>query len=316
MLPIINDREGKEWLCEPNQLLSLNVSNDNSRNEIEVKYVRKMARVRINYINKQGSELSKPVIKNMQVGELYNIESAKKYTDLTNVEWSLYQSKPNKFIVSENDAENVLTLVYDVIKADVHVYYKTRSGVELRESDKTVAVANKDFSPTIIDKIIDNNGLAWQYAQDSKSIIKVEEGELNVINLLYDELKKRVVTRFVDEKGIKIRDDVVEIVQVGQEIDLYYDPFYKDMYNKHWKFNSVNKNKIKVSEDEQENIFIITYEKLLANIIISMTNENGQRINDEIIEKAQIGSTYKPTAIKEIQDQSGKYWIKQNFNYR
>ena len=55
LLPVINDREGKEWICEPNQLLSLNVSNDNSRNEIEVKYRKKMARVRINYINKSLS---------------------------------------------------------------------------------------------------------------------------------------------------------------------------------------------------------------------------------------------------------------------
>ena len=42
ILPVINDREGKEWVCEQNQLLSLNVSNDNSRNEIEVKYRKKI----------------------------------------------------------------------------------------------------------------------------------------------------------------------------------------------------------------------------------------------------------------------------------
>ena len=285
------------------------MSNDNSKNEIEVKYIKKMARVRINYINKQGSELAKPVMKNMQVGELYNMEAAKKYVDSTNVEWNLYQSKPSKLIVSENDTENVLTLVYDVIKADVFIYYKTRNNLELKSVEKTVAVANKEFTPQIPEKIVDNNGFSWKYAKDTKATIFVEESETNEVTLMYDELKKRVVTRYVDEKGMKIKDDVVEIVQVGKEIELHYEPFFKDIYDKHWKYNNVNKNTIKVSEDEDQNIFIVTYEKLLANIVISMFNENGQRIKEDFVEKAQIGSTYQPAAIKEIQDSNGKYWI-------
>ena len=93
ILPVINDREGKEWICEPNQLLSLTVSMDNSKNEIEVKYIRKMAKVIINYINKHGDELIAPVIKNMQVGEVYDMEAAKKFVDPTKTEWNLYQSK-------------------------------------------------------------------------------------------------------------------------------------------------------------------------------------------------------------------------------
>lgn len=309
LLPVINDKEGKEWICEPNQLLSLNVSSDNSKNEIEVKYRKKMAMVRINYINKQGNELNAPIIKNMQVGEVFNMESARKYLDSNKIEWSLYQSKPSRFIVSEEENENVLTLVYDVVKADVYVYYKTRDGKELRPVDKMIAVANKDFSPQVMEKITDNDGLEWKYAQDSKASLFVKESELNAITLLYDELKSRVITRFVDAKGIKIKDDIVSIVQVGKEVESEYEPYYTDIYNKRWKYNSINKAKIKVSENEQENIFMITYEKVLSNVMISMRNENGQRIKEDIIEMAQIGSTYKPTAIKEIEAQDGTFWV-------
>ena len=42
------------------------------------------------------------------------MEVAKKYTDATKTEWSLYQSKPSKFIISDDETENVLTLVYDM----------------------------------------------------------------------------------------------------------------------------------------------------------------------------------------------------------
>jgi len=309
MLPIINDREGKEWICALNQILSLNVSADNSKNEIEVRYVRKMARVRINYINKQGSELNPPIMRNMQVGEVFDMEKAKKFVDSTNVEWNLYQSKPAKFIVSEDDTANVLTLVYDVVKADVYVYYQTRDGREIRPADKTVAVANKEFSPEIIPMIVEKDGLTWRYATDSKTTIYVEESELNAVVFMYDEVKKRTVIQFVDEDGEKIKDDVVEIAQVGKLIEVEYEGIYIDIYNKHWKFKSISKPHMKVSEKEEENICIVTYEKVLANIIVSMVNEAGQRIRDDLIEKAQIGSSYRPTAIKEIEDTYGKGWI-------
>ena len=309
ILPIINDKEGKEWICEPNQLLSLNVSMDNSKNEIEVKYLKKMAMVRINYINKHGSEIGTPVVKNMQVGEVYDMESVRKYTDNTKTEWNLYQSKPTRLIVSEDESENVLTLVYDVVKADVLIDYKTRSGKSLKEQEKVVTVAYKDFTPQIIEKLSDENGYVWKYAQDSKSTIYVEEGEANTVTLLYDELKKRVTTKFVDENGTKIKDDVVEIIQVGREIQVTYELLFNDVFNKRWKYKSVNFEKIKVSENEQENIFVVTYEKILSKINISLVNENGQKIKDDILEYAQIGSAYTPAAIKEIEDPNGKYWV-------
>lgn len=309
LLPIINDREGKEWYCEPSQMLSLVVSNDNTKNEISVKYLRKMTRVHINYINKVGSELMPPVIKNMQVGEAYPMETAKKFVDASKVEWNLYQSKPAKFVASEDEKSNVLTLVYDVIKCDVFVYYQTRDGREIKPADKVSSVVNHDFTPEIPRKIVENDGLTWKYANDSKATIRVQEGELNTVVLLYDELKKRVTTHFFDEKGLKVKDDVVEIAQVGKLMEFTYKTDYVDIFNRYWTFKAIDKPTLKVSENEEENVCVITYDKVLVNIIVSMVNENGKRIKDDIIEKAQIGSSYKPTAIKDIEDASGKGWI-------
>ena len=309
LLPVISDKEGKEWICEPNQLLSLNISPDNSKNEIDVKYIKKVARVRINHINRHGAEIGAPIIKNMQVGEVYDMDSVKKYVDVTKTEWSLYQSKPSKLIVSEDDSENVLTLVYDVVKADVIISFKTRDNKELKPQESVNTVAYKDFTPKIEEKITDENGLVWKYAQDSKSTIYVEESSNNRVVLTYDELKKRVITRFVDEKGQRIKDDVLELVQVGKNVEIGFEQFYIDSYNRNWKFSKINNTKIKVSENEQENIFIVTYERVLANIYISMVNDNGQKIREDIIEQAQIGAAFSPNAIKEIEDQFGKAWV-------
>ena len=126
IIPAINDKEGKEWIVASNQISNITVTNDNAQNVMEVRYVKRTAKVRINYINKQGGELASPVIKNMQVGETFDMVAAKKFTDSQGTEWNLYQSNPNRFTVSEKEDNNILTLIYDVVKADVFISYKTR----------------------------------------------------------------------------------------------------------------------------------------------------------------------------------------------
>ena len=250
-----------------------------------------------------------PVVKNMQVGEVFNMNSVKKFMDTSKIEWTLYQSKPARLVISEDDSANVLTLVYDVIKADVTIYFKTRNGIELKPADKVLAVVNKEFSPQIVEKITDENGLMWKYAQDSIATINVKEGEINEITFTYDEIKKRVITRFVDENGNKIKDDLVEIYQVGNVAEPHYDIVFTDIHKKRWKYKNVDKTSLKVSENEQENILVVSYEKILSTIIVSMVNEAGNRLREDIFEKAQIGSEYTPAAIKEIEDQNGRFWV-------
>ena len=305
----INDKEGKEWVIASNQIPNVTVTNDNAQNIIEVRYVKRTAKVRINYLNKQGAELSAPIIKNMQVGEVFDMVAAKKFTDKTGTEWNLYQSNPARFTVSEKEATNVLTLIYDVIKSDVFISYKTRQGLDIKPQEKISTVANKEFSAVVPPELVDSQGLVWTVGADSKSTIYVSETELNVIELIYDEKKARVITEFFDDEGIKIKDDVVELVQIGKIYNPVYEPALIDIYGKHWNLLGASKPEFKVMADESLNICIVSYEKVLSTIMISMINERGQRVKDDIIEKAQIGTTYTPATINEIEDVEGKVWI-------
>ncbi len=308
MLPVINDKEGKEWVCAPNQILSKNISEDNRQNEMEVKYIKKMAVVRINYINRLGKELRSQVIKNMQVGEIFEIDSVRKFTDSNKVEWTLYQSKPNRLIVSDEEKENIVTLIYDVVKADVFVSYQTRDGVMLRPKDKFSAVAYKEFTPEILPTIADEQGLVWKYAEDSQNIIFVQESEENEVTLQYDALKQKVVTLFLDEDGNKIKDDQVEFYQVGQTISTQYDNEYTDYYGAKWLLKKVDKPTIHVSENESDNICTVIYQKQLAIVILSFMNKLGQKIKEDKTEKAQIGTSYTAAQVQEIMDSNGNYW--------
>ncbi len=308
MIPIISDRQGRDWITESNQMPSIQVSADNTQNEVEVRYVKRIARVRINYINKQGQEIHPPVIKNMQVGENFDLVEANKFVDTQGVEWSLYQSNPARLAISDVESTNVITLIYDVIKTDVFISYKTRAGIELKPQEKISAIATKDFAADPPLEIIDNNGLVWEFGTDSKSVISVVENELNLVELFYDEKKAKVVTSFINEEGIKIKDDVVDFVQIGKQFAPKFERDYTDIYGKCWEFSRIDRQQITVSRDETQNICIVSYEKVVSRIIVSMLNDQGSRIKDDIIEEAQIGTTYTPATISEIEDSNGLVW--------
>ena len=308
IIPVINDKEGKEWVISNNQIPNVRVSNNNDENVVEVRYVKKMSTVRINYINKQGAELAMPVVKNMQVGESFDMKAVKKFVDKTGTEWNLYQSNPSRLTINENEGANIITLVYDVIKADVFISFKTRQGVDIKPQEKVSAVAKKEYSPEIPQELVDANGLLWQFGTDSKSVIIVSETELNTIELYYDEKKTRVVTTYIDDAGVKVKDDVVDIVQIGKGFVPKYEHDYIDIYGKWWRLLGVDKQQMRVSNIPEENIITVTYEKTCSTIMVSMVNENGDRIRDDITEKVQIGTTYTPATINEIEDINGLMW--------
>ena len=306
IIPNIND---KEWIVASNQISNITVTTDNNQNIIEVRYVKKTAKVRINYINKQGGELSSPVISNMQVGLVFDMSTVRKFTDKSGVEWNLYQSNPSRFIVSDKEENNVLTLIYDVIKADVFISYKTRHGVDIKQQEKVSAVAGKEFTATIPEELTDSQGLVWQVGSDSKSVIYVSETELNIIELLYDEKKAKVVTEYLDDEGTKIKDDVVELAQIGQIYRPLYDANLVDIFGKHWKLINADRPEFKVQGKDEDNVCKVSYEKVFSTITVSMINERGQRVRDDIIEKAQIGTSFTPATINEIEDIEGRIWI-------
>lgn len=308
VIPIITDKDGKEWVISNNQIPNVKVTEDNSLNIVEIRYVKKISKVRISFINKQGTELAPPTITNMQVGETFDMESVSKFIDPSGVQWSLYQSNPMRLTISEMENANNLILVYDVVKVDVFISYKNRLGIDLKPQEKITCAANLDYSANPEQQIMDNSGLVWELGKDSQTTINVSETDLNIIEVYYDEKKVRVTTSYVDEEGQKIKDDNVEFIQAGK---LYFprtDPEYVDMQGKHWRISTNERQQIKVSLNEADNICFVTYEKVMSTIAISLVNSQGQKIKEDIIEQAQIGTTYTSGLISEIEDATGAYW--------
>lgn len=307
IIPIISDREGKEWKYEVNQMPNIVLTDNVEKNIIEVKYKPSMTSVTINFINIAGKEIKAEEKENIQVGKAVDMSKRLTIVDSEKNEWSYKYSRPEKLIAKENSGMNRITLVYDVVKENVIITYKNKIGKILRENLIVQAIVDRNYTPNIEQIIVDAEGLSWTYISDTDAKILVKEKEENVINLIYDELKAKVITKHIDVDGKLVKDDIINFIQVGKEFTAEYEKEQiTDIYGKRWQFKECNKDTIVVQQDN--NVITIMYEKVVAEAIINIRTAEGKAIKDAIKEKIQIGREYYPEEIKEIRDKHNKLW--------
>ena len=184
--------------------------------------------MKISFINKENQKLSGDKTIKLQVGTELSKKDYPTVVDAEGTEWDIVYSKPEKFTVGENDEDNKIVFVYDVTRTPVVINYINKDRVELRKPVTVNAIANKRYSAKIDPIIEDEEGRAWVYISDAAASIIPLENEQNVVNLVYDEMKAKVTTIFENEDGEKIKDDVVELIQIGKKYDARYNDKVRD----------------------------------------------------------------------------------------
>mgnify|MGYP003289804806 CR=1 FL=1 len=309
ILPVIADKEGKEWICKLTTLPNLVLSDNFENNKIELEYTEKMTKAKLQFVNRENKKLSEDKIIDVQVGTEIAKNDYSTIIDSEGTEWNILYSSPEKITVGENEKQNTITFVYDVTRVEVIINYINKKRDVLKKSAVVKAVADKRYSANIEPIIEDEGGKAWVYISDSAASIIPKEKEENIINLVYDEMKTKVVTAFVDEEGNKVKDDVVEFIQVGKQHNIVYQEELRDFEGKLWKMKNVSASIIKVSQDLNENEAKVVYAPVYGKVTVKFTDENANTLKDDIEEKIQVGTLYESSRIENIKDVKGKFWI-------
>ncbi|MBQ9267667.1 MAG: MucBP domain-containing protein [Clostridia bacterium] len=306
ILPVISDKDGKEWTCELTNVPSLRLSDNEESNKIELQYVEKMADVKLSFINTEGKELARAKTLSMQVGTEINMNDYLTVTDNEGVEWDFEYARPNKLVIGEDSQNNRITFVYDVTRVSVLINFVNKAGTKLKEPMTVKAIADRRYTAKIEPIIEDENGRAWVYISEAAASITPVENEENVINLVYDEMKTGVVTSFVDEDGNKIIDDLVEFIQVGKQYSAKYEERVHDMQGRLWQYASSATQLLKVKPDKNE--IKVVYHPVYSKVTAKIVNENGRSIVRDIVEDVQVGSTYTVKDLGTIKDVNGRLW--------
>lgn len=309
MIPVINDKDGKEWVISSKDITPFLLNEDPEQNVIELKYDERFARVTFSYINRDGKKLADDRQEIVQVGSNYDLESKAIYKDKNGDDWKLLFSRPAKLVVKDSDDKNKVLLVYDIEKADVTIRFLTNTGIELAPNKLVQAPVAKLYTAESVPYIVDGNNLGWNYIETSSASVMVNNDTPNVITMMYEEAKQKVITRIVSESNIKLADDKIDFVQIGKTFSTEFDKELTDFSLKEWILSNVEKNEIVVDKDESKNILVAVYKPRLSKVIIKLLNMNDRPIKDVIFEDAQVGDVYNADKKNEILDNFGKSWV-------
>lgn len=200
-------------------------------------------------------------------------------------------------------------MVYDIDRADILIKYINKETLyEIADRKRITVAANKKYSVDVPKYIADENGLGYNYLEGTETNILVKKDIINEVNLYYTEAKAPVTIRYKNEDGIKLCDDVVELVQIGKKYLHDFEKELTDFSCREWKLKSSNDIEIIVNKDKEKNIIEAIYEPVLANVTIKFVNTDNRAIKNPKTEKAQIGEVFNSESLDEIIDNFGKAW--------
>ena len=308
VIPVINDKQGREWVVENERSTTFVISSNPDLNVIEIKYIEKYSRVHISTINRDGKKLADDRAEIVQVGTSFDFTQKKHFVDAHGDEWKLVSARPGRLVISEDENKNKVILMYDIDRADVTIRYKTRQGKEIAPPVVIQNAVDKVYRADSVPYIVDEDGLGWLYVETSENTILVKSEEPNEITLLYDEAKQKVVTRVIDEKGNELVDQEVNFVQIGQKCSVSFEKLLYDYECKEWLYKNAIADEIIVDSDASKNILEAVYVPHLTKASLKFEKLDGRTIKESVVEDAQIGAVYNYSSKNEIIDNFGKVW--------
>jgi hypothetical protein len=263
--PIIEDRlsdnESKLFKfvrCEPNSILVKETITENNDNVMKLIYEAVNTTVQIKYQDIDGNILKEDEILHVQVGTKYTATAIQYIKDRKENQWQLVNDSNGSIRTSENPKENIIKLVYEIAKTEVIVRYKDTEGNIIKDDDHYPEQIGNEFTPEILQTIIDNQGKKWSYFNAEPAKLKV--GSINnVINLIYQEAKITVTLKYENEDGKKLRDEERILIQIGSRFKpkvtakVIYDE------NEIWRYSKSSPQEITVTDNKEENVIILVY---------------------------------------------------------
>ncbi len=308
IIPIINDKEGKEWVLENSSIVPTILSSKADENIVEIKYIEKYARVNFSFINREGKKLAEDKQELIQVGTVYDFSAKQICRDKNGDDWKLLNTRPSKLIVSEVEDKNKVILIYDIERADIIIKFINRAGERIAEDKIVQAAVEKLYKADTIPYIVDQNGLGWNYVEGSNATVFVQNTETNVITLVYEEAKQKVVTRIKNEEGMPLVDDEIVFIQIGKKYAVNFENTVYDLECKEWKLSREIVSEIIIDKDANKNLLEAVYEPRLSRVAIKFIGIDGRQIREAAIEQAQIGARFNAESMSEIPDSFGKVW--------
>ena len=264
------------------------------------------------YINQEtNEEIIKPDVSKHQVGSSYVVtvkntivdESGKHWIQAASSESKLFTSsyKVEPIKVSEDESKNVTVVKYKPKLCETKIKYLNPLGNEIKPEETKKIQIGSVFGEDVPTKIVDRLGNKWSFNPKSKVDVVISENPLeNNIVLAYEEAQGTVTFKYLDEAGNEIIKPSSLLVQIGSTYNPQFDMIITDEKECVWEYQERDRETIEVSEEDDENIIKLTFVPLNIDVKINYIDLWGNDIIKPVIQKAQLGSHYKPMINKDF----------------
>lgn len=303
----IVDFNCKIWKLKEIDKKEFTVSKNENENVIKVLYEPKLAKVTIQLINEMGAKIASPIQKLCQIGDEFSSVSLNEVTDNYGKMWEKKED-PKTLVVSQNEAENNVSIKYKPLIANIVVKFFDDERNELVEEKKYEQQAGTVFKPEIIERLESPDGRKWYLNKDKVKEITVRKNiEENIVSIFYEKELTDVYLEFVDAYNNTLRDSTIVKAQIGSI-------FSEKMFNKiedregcKWMIESTEPKKMIVKDSG--NRFKLYYGEVKAIVIVKHINiKTNKTILDDVITKVKLGGVFVPNIREKVLDSNKFLW--------
>lgn len=311
----IEDKRKVKWVYNPNSKPSIKVTKDEKKNIIILSYEEEKAIVTYKYRDEDGNRLRSPKRKLVQIGSTYEPEIENIIEDIQGRVWEYKAKNVDKLEIKEDEAENLVEIVYMPLKVDTVLRFINAHGKQIKKDQIVKAQLGSEYAPNIDEKMTDENSRLYKFVKCNPETIKIVEIPLgalespNLFELTYEPVFTNVTISYKTIDGEKIKEDEVTQVQVGTLYDINAGQYIKDANGIEWELVTKDIDTIRTKEDERENTVSLVYEVAKAEVTIRYKDMDGNTIFKSDIMQMEVGREYIPKPKEEIIDDNNKKWI-------
>ncbi len=304
----ISDTEERIWIFKTTSSKEIIVSENDSENEINLKYEKKLVDVVINFINENKQQIKYPEKLREQQGSVLNYQAVENIIDKDGLGWEV-NAQDNRFKITEN---NNFTITYKPYLVNVYERFVNENNEDIIQAVVSKQQVGIKFESNPREFIIDDEGKEWVkhtnslFNNNSNTIIVSSDESKNNAITKYEPSLTEVTVLYIDPFGNSIKQKSIVKAQIGSLFSADIIERITDTKGNKWTYNPNTKNEVKVVKDGTS--ISLSYEEQKAIVIFKYQDEYGNRLKTPKKSLAQVGTNYKPEIDSIIEDDQGQVW--------
>ena len=313
----IVDGANIKWVYNPNSKSTIRINRDPGKNIINLAYEEQKSTVIYKYLDEDNNVLKDEKKQLAQIGSVHRVDPENIVESSDGRVWEYKAKSLDEVKVDDNEANNIVEIVYMPLKVDVVLKFITLNGNTILPNKIIKAQLGSEYKAPVEQTITDDESKLYKFVKVEPASIKVKEiplgkeenNDINVFEITYESSFSEARIIFKDIDGNKLRDDEIKQMQVGTMFAPSPIQYITDRKGIQWELINDKIDPIRVMDDVRQNQITMVYEVAKAEISVRYKDVDGNTIREAKLFHLEVGSEFIPEVENEIEDSQNRKWV-------